>query len=166
MQSEDARRKRTPARRKAGRGERSAGTLSLSIGEVPAPYKRRYALNVRSRATVFLTFVVAAASLLSADVAVAANPGSPARGKALFLRAGLFCGSCHALKAARSTGRSGPNLDRLKPSYARIVAAVTRGLGPTKRWPTGMPRFGGAHGELDKGRIADIAAFVYTATHR
>jgi mono/diheme cytochrome c family protein len=121
---------------------------------------------MRSRLTVFLTVVVTAASLTSGDLAVAATPGSPARGKVLFIRAGLFCGSCHTLKAARSTGRSGPNLDQSKPSYARIVAAITKGLPPTRHWPTGMPRFGGAHAELTKSRIQDIAAFIFTATHK
>jgi len=96
-------------------------------------------------------------------------PGNPTRGKALYVRAGIFCGSCHTLKAARSTGRDGPNLDKSKPSYARIFEAVAKGSKPTRRWPTGMPAYSGryrAYGQITKGQIQDVAAFVYTATHK
>jgi mono/diheme cytochrome c family protein len=116
---------------------------------------------------------LAAAALLTASVlAAAARPslkGNPERGKALFLRPGIFCGSCHTLKAAKSTGRDGPNLDEAKPSYDTVVAFVTKGRRPSKRWPTGMPAYSGrkgTYGVLPKARIQDIAAFVYTATHR
>src|SRR5919206_4900528 len=88
---------------------------------------------------------LAAAALLSASaLAVADRPsvkGNPSVGKALFLRPGIFCGSCHTLKAAKTRGRDGPNLDRAKPSYDRIVAAVAKGSKPTTRWPTGMPAY-------------------------
>jgi mono/diheme cytochrome c family protein len=107
-----------------------------------------------------------AASAVAAGGGRADVPGNPKVGKALFLRAGLFCGSCHTLKAAGSHGRDGPNLDQAKPSYARIVDFVTNGRPPTKRWPTGSPGFGGKHRELTRGEIQDVAAFVYLATHR
>ena len=97
----------------------------------------------------------------------AAGCGSTAKGPAGQF-ASLGCSSCHTLKAARSTGRDGPNLDKSKPSYARIVDAITKGSSPTKRWPTGMPAYSGragAYGELTKARIQDLAAFIYTATH-
>lgn len=109
--------------------------------------------------------VLATASLI-AVAAGASGPGSPARGRALFLHAGLFCTSCHTLEAAGSRGRDGPNLDKTKPSYAKIVDQVTKGRKPTKRWPTGMPGYAGRYAELTKAEIHDIAAFVYTATHR
>jgi len=106
---------------------------------------------------------------LAASAVAAGNradvPGNPKVGKALFLRAGLFCGSCHTLKAAGTRGRDGPNLDQAKPSYARIVDFVTNGRPPTKRWPTGSPGFGGSHRELTNAQIRDIAAYVYLATH-
>jgi mono/diheme cytochrome c family protein len=111
---------------------------------------------------------LAAAAVLTAGAfgeAAATVPGNPVRGKALFLQHGLYCGSCHTLKAAKSTGRDGPNLDKAKPSYARIVELVTKGRNPTGRWPTGMPRYGGAHSRTTTRQIQDIAAFVYTATH-
>ena len=122
------------------------------------------------RTALLLAAVAAAAVLTASAFAVTAGSsvrGNPTRGKALFVRPGVFCASCHTLKAARSTGRDGPNLDKSKPSYARIVAAVTKGSSPTKRWPTGMPAYSGhagAYGELTKARIQDLAAFVYTAT--
>ena len=119
--------------------------------------------------TVLALAAVAAAALVTASafaIGGTAVPGNPVRGKALFVRPGLFCGSCHTLKAARSTGRDGANLDNAKPGYAKIVEFVTKGSTPTRRWPTGMPGFGGRHAELTKAEIQDIAAFVYNATHR
>jgi mono/diheme cytochrome c family protein len=104
--------------------------------------------------------------LTASALAVAAVPGNSANGKALYVRAGLFCSSCHMLKAAGSVGRDGPNLDQAKPSYATIVDFVTKGRKPTRRWPTGMPAYGGRSAELTKARIKDIAAFVYNATHK
>jgi mono/diheme cytochrome c family protein len=118
------------------------------------------------RTVVSLAALAASALLTASALGVVARPsvrGKPAVGKALYLRAGIFCGSCHTLKAARSTGRDGPNLDKTKPSYARIVDVVTKGRIPSRRWPTGMP---GYSRELTKAEMQDIAAFVYTATHR
>src|SRR5262249_10050356 len=105
---------------------------------------------------------ILAASALAVGVGLSVR-GNPTVGKALFLRPGVFCGSCHTLKAAKSIGRGGPNLDKSKPSYATIVDVVRKGRGRSKRWPTGMP---GSRAELSKARIESIAAFVYTATHR
>ena len=122
-----------------------------------------------SKILLLLAALVAAALLTASALAVShgtAAHGNPARGKALFSRPGLFCASCHTLKAAKSKGRSGPNLDKAKPSYAEIVDRVTKGLKATKRWPAGMPAFGGAHAAVNKAQIQDIAAFVYAATHR
>ena len=121
------------------------------------------------RMALWLAAVAAAASLAGGALAVAATvsvPGNAAVGKTLFLRAGLFCASCHTLKAAGSRGRDGRNLDQAKPGYATIVEFVTSGSKPSRRWPTGMPGYGGPHGEISKAVIQDIAAFVYTATHR
>ena len=115
---------------------------------------------------LLLVASVSAALAAVALGAVTAVPGNPTRGKALFVRPGLFCGSCHTLKAANSTGRDGPNLDKTRLPYATIVSFVTKGRPPSKRWPTGSPGFGGRHGELTKAEIRDIAAFVYTATHK
>jgi mono/diheme cytochrome c family protein len=151
--------------------ERTAGykgAVQLSARE------RRRAATVRLssmalRTTLPLAALTAVVLLTASALAVAAAaavPGNPVRGKASCVRPGLFCGSCHKLKAARSTGRDGPDLDKTKPGYARIVELVTKGRNPTRRWPTGMPAYGGRHAEITKAEIQDIAAFVYTATHR
>jgi mono/diheme cytochrome c family protein len=79
--------------------------------------------------------------------------GNPAAGKAVFASAG--CTGCHTLKAAGATGTVGPNLDQLKPPYARIVTQVENGGGP-------MPAF---KGRLSDAQIHDVAAFVFTSTH-
>jgi mono/diheme cytochrome c family protein len=112
---------------------------------------------------VFLVASIAGAAGIAAG---ASAPGNPTRGKALFTRPGLFCNSCHTLKAAGATGRDGPNLDKARPSYGTIVDFVTKGRPATKQWPTGSPGFGGPRGELTKAEIRDIAAFVYAATHK
>jgi mono/diheme cytochrome c family protein len=48
------------------------------------------------------------------------------RGRAL----ALFdneCGSCHTLAAAGTTGRAGPNLDRLRPTWLHVLTAIQDG---------------------------------------
>lgn len=79
--------------------------------------------------------------------------GDAAAGKQVFETAG--CKGCHTLKAAGATGTVGPNLDQLKPAYARIVLQVTNG-GKI------MPSF---KSSLSTTQIQDVAAFVYTSTH-
>jgi mono/diheme cytochrome c family protein len=87
------------------------------------------------------------------SAAPAAPQGDPVAGKGVFESAG--CSGCHTLKEANATGTVGPNLDELKPPYARIVHQVEVGGGP-------MPAF---KGQLSDTQIHDVAAFVYTATH-
>jgi mono/diheme cytochrome c family protein len=126
------------------------------------------------RTALLLAALGAAALLTATALAAGAGPsvrGNPTAGKALFLRPGVFCSSCHTLKAAKSSGRDGPNLDKAKPSYARIVEVVSKGSSPSRRWPTGMPHYsaqGGPlrAGDLTKAEIQNVAAFVYAATHR
>ncbi len=107
-------------------------------------------------------------ALAVSSVAISSSataPGNSKLGKTLFLRSGIFCGSCHTLKAAGSTGRDGPNLDTSKQSYKTVVTVITKGHLPSKRWPTGMPGYGGKHAALPSADIKDVAAFVYTSTH-
>ena len=73
---------------------------------------------------------------------------STAAGKQVFASAG--CGGCHALKDAGSTGKIGPDLDRLKPSQARVAHQVEVGGGP-------MPAF---KGQLSDAQIKAVAAYV------
>jgi cytochrome c6 len=79
--------------------------------------------------------------------------GDPQAGKSIFTSAG--CVSCHTLMAANSHGTVGPNLDQLKPPYARIVTQVTNGGAI-------MPPF---KSQLTAAQIQDVAAFVFTSTH-
>jgi cytochrome c553 len=79
-------------------------------------------------------------------------PGADATaGRAVFSSAG--CSSCHTLGAADASGQIGPNLDRLRPTYAVVAAKVERGGG-------GMPAF---KGQLTAKQIEDVAAFVSTS---
>jgi mono/diheme cytochrome c family protein len=88
-----------------------------------------------------------------ATTTAAAPQGDPTAGKAVFTSSG--CSGCHTLKAAGATGTVGPNLDQLKPPYARIVLQVDNGGGP-------MPAF---KGQLTTAQIQDVAAFVFASTH-
>jgi cytochrome c553 len=85
--------------------------------------------------------------------AAKAPQGDPVAGKSVFDSAG--CKGCHTLKAAGASGTVGPNLDDLKPAYARIVTQVTDG-GKI------MPKFGG---QLSPKQIHDVAAYVFVSTH-
>lgn len=58
------------------------------------------------------------------------------------------CGGCHTLKAADTSGQTGPNLDELKPDAERVKTAIAEGPGI-------MPE------NLVEGPEADqVAAFV------
>jgi len=70
------------------------------------------------------------------------------RGAVVFKSAG--CGGCHTLAAAGATGQVGPNLDKVLPNYATVVARVEKGGGL-------MPSF---KGKLTRAQISDVAAFV------
>jgi uncharacterized membrane protein len=88
------------------------------------------------------------------DKAEATPPdtASLARGEAVFAAAG--CGACHTLAAANAAGDVGPNLDAAAPSRALVVERVTNGQGA-------MPSFAG---QLSETEIADVAAYVSSAT--
>ena len=62
------------------------------------------------------------------------------------------CGMCHTLKAAKSVGQIGPNLDKLKPLMPQVVLAVKNGAGV-------MPAF---EGMLSSEEIEAVAYFVST----
>ena len=79
-------------------------------------------------------------------------PGADAAaGRSVFASAG--CAGCHTLGAAGASGQIGPNLDRLRPTYAVVRAKVETGGG-------GMPSF---RGQLSARQIEDVAAFVSTS---
>jgi mono/diheme cytochrome c family protein len=68
-------------------------------------------------------------------------------GKQIFV---AKCGGCHTLKAAGTTGTQGPNLDVLKPPFARAKNQVIKGGGI-------MPAFKGV---LSDAQIEAVARFV------
>jgi cytochrome c6 len=76
--------------------------------------------------------------------------GDATKGKAIFTGA---CGGCHTLADAGTSGTVGPNLDDKKPDYRHATAQITNGGG-------GMP----AQSQLSPQQIADVAAYVVTAT--
>jgi heme/copper-type cytochrome/quinol oxidase subunit 1 len=84
-------------------------------------------------ATLLAVAGVLAGTALAADQddagETAAKPalgaaGSSGQGKQLFTSR---CGSCHALKAAGTTGTVGPDLDELAPSRQRVLTAIEQG---------------------------------------
>jgi mono/diheme cytochrome c family protein len=103
--------------------------------------------------------VAALVALAAAGLAggAPAEDGLPARGAAVFQA--KQCWSCHALDAAGSTGKSGPDLDRwLRPHAAQMrvdvdeLAARRIAFGGV-----GMPAF---VRELTPEDLADVVAFV------
>ena len=64
------------------------------------------------------------------------------------------CTTCHTLREAGATGVVGPDLDRLQPERARIIGAVTNGVGV-------MPSMGGT---LTEAEIRAVAQYLLEAT--
>jgi mono/diheme cytochrome c family protein len=81
--------------------------------------------------------------------AAAQQNAPPRSGSAVFASAG--CGNCHTLKAAGSSGTTGPNLDQLKPSAATVSAVVTSGAGI-------MPSFKGKLSSADTQAVAQYVS--------
>ena len=70
-------------------------------------------------------------------------------GKNIFLEKGN-CATCHALSDAGSSEDIGPNLNHIKPDIARVVLAVTNGIGV-------MPAY---EGILTSEEIEAVAVYV------
>lgn len=103
---------------------------------------------------VFILGVVRLQDNENAKAARSASAGKPAAappGRALFAST---CGSCHALKAAGTSGSVGPNLDQLKPDAAGVTAAIAKGGTGSGRMPPGL--LSGA----DAKQVADYVAGV------
>ena len=66
------------------------------------------------------------------------------------------CGVCHTFKAARSSGKIGPNLDQLKLSMDRIIYSVTNGIGAMQAW----------EGILTPEEIEAVAYYVFNNTSK
>jgi cbb3-type cytochrome c oxidase subunit III len=73
--------------------------------------------------------------------------GTSTDGKTIFTS---NCGSCHTLAAAGTHGNVGPNLDQVKPSFARAQRQVIHGGGA-------MPAF---KGQLSDKQIKAVAKYV------
>lgn len=122
--------------------------------------------QARGMTRVRFGLLVTVAALLS--TACDSNPqssskviGNPVKGEILFKG---YCSGCHTLKAARATGRVGPNFDKMKPSYARVVKQVTNPrIRPGTYLEPSMMTFG--PGTFTKSEIRHIAAFVFISTH-
>ena len=59
----------------------------------------------------------------------------PGDARAIFARA---CGTCHTMAAAQSEGFVGPDLDELRPSAARVRAAIRNGGALNKIMPSNL----------------------------
>ena len=88
-----------------------------------------------------------------------AEAGNPARGKVLFVSEG--CGGCHTFKAAGTSGKTGPDLDKglqgkdeayIRESIVDPNAKIAAGFGPGI-----MPPYGQT---LDSKQVADLVAFL------
>jgi mono/diheme cytochrome c family protein len=126
--------------------------------------------SIRRLVPLFVVLIVGV-SVLSAGAfghgaAKTATPpvvGNATAGKAAFTTAG--CGSCHTLKAAKSKGTIGPNLDTESLTEAKIVTQITNGgyavmgAAAKKQYPFPMSAF---KGKLTTAQIQNIAAFVFS----
>ncbi len=131
--------------------------IMTALGQVVFAYNLVQTLRGRRReahetvlGSIGLTASLAVAAAIIALSAVALNesgagekadrPELGAGGGAVTAEAGqqLFvssCGSCHALSAAGTEGRVGPDLDDLKPDAAAVLSAIKNGGGGSGAMP-------------------------------
>ena len=76
------------------------------------------------------------------------------QGKKIFLGDGN-CATCHTLQDANSNGNIGPNLNEIRPNIARVLSAVTNGIGV-------MPAY---EGQLSTEEIKAVANYVAKSTN-
>jgi cbb3-type cytochrome c oxidase subunit III len=100
---------------------------------------------VTGQSAIDVAAYVAANAGLQGFVQAAAVTGT--NGKQIFV---TKCGGCHTLKDAGTTGTQGPNLDLLKPPFARAKKQVINGGGI-------MPAFKGV---LTDAQINAVAKYV------
>ena len=109
---------------------------------------------------VFALMIAAIATTRGASPRVV---GDPVHGKILFKG---YCSECHTLRAAAATGHFGPDLDNMRPSYARVVHQIeTGGNQGAGLPPTARLTFGPGIHTFTSSDIHDIAAFVFLSTH-
>ena len=76
------------------------------------------------------------------------------QGKKIFLGDGN-CATCHTFQDANSNGNIGPNLNEIRPDIARVLSAVTNGIGV-------MPAY---EGQLSTEEIKAVANYVAKSTN-
>ena len=76
-------------------------------------------------------------------------------GKYVFLNK-ANCAACHILADAKSAGQIGPNLDQIKPELARVLNAVSMGIGV-------MPAF---EDILTDEEIKSVSYYVFKSTNK
>jgi mono/diheme cytochrome c family protein len=108
---------------------------------------------------VSVAAVLAALVAFACGNALAVTPklvGNTKTGKKLFIA--QQCGSCHLMGAANQMDGSGvgPDLDHVTKTYAQIVTQITKG-------GHGMTGYGKV---LTTAQIQDLAAFIYTTSHK
>jgi hypothetical protein len=82
-------------------------------------------------------------------------------GRELF---GEHCAVCHTLSAASAIGKTGPNLDQLKPPYALVINTLQNGClqaPPSATSPQNCLGYGTMPADIVEGRQAQqVASFV------
>ena len=82
-------------------------------------------------------------------------------GRELF---GEHCAVCHTLSAASAIGKTGPNLDQIKPPYALVINTLHNGClqaPPSASSPQNCLGYGTMPADIVQGRQAqEVAAFV------
>jgi cbb3-type cytochrome c oxidase subunit III len=92
-------------------------------------------------------YVASVAGTKSSLAAATSGGTTSTNGKTIFTSS---CGSCHTLAAAGTHGTVGPNLDQLRPPFARVKRQVINGGAI-------MPAF---KGKLTDAQIAAVAKYV------
>ncbi len=116
-------------------------------------------------AAVTLAVAVPAVALAYRSATPARPEGTLVAGKLLFVST---CGVCHKLRDAKTAGVIGPDLDKVRLPEATIAKAITLGgasvmtRAQAAKYSTQMTAYKNV---LSKKQIADIAAYVYKATH-
>jgi mono/diheme cytochrome c family protein len=126
----------------------------------------RESLRLRARHVAWVSLALSVAAAAVATVALgrpsAAAP-SVSTGETLFTSVG--CSACHTFKAARATGKIGPNLDTVKLTTAQLITQITKGgcavlpKAACSKYKFSMSPF---KPRLTTAQILDVAAFVYS----
>ncbi len=107
-----------------------------------------------------LIFIIGNHAKASAQVGGVKLTAAEKYGRALF---GEHCAVCHTLVAAAAVGKTGPNLDILKPSKALVLHTVANGClqNPGTNTAETCLGYGNMPADIVQGKDADdVAAFV------